>query len=93
MLNIDDVKLHLRVDGYDEDDLIEALMTAATAATANYLDLPLEQMTTTVPSPIKAATLLLVADLYENRSAQTERPLHHNEAYERLLQPYRTMTA
>ena len=93
MLDLDAVRLHLRVDATTEDDLIEGLMATATAAVASHLDLPIEQMTTTVPSPIKAAALLLVADLYENRSASTERPLHRNETYERLLQPYRVMTA
>lgn len=91
MLDLEDVKLHLRVDLSNDDDLIESIMTAATTATANYLDLPVSQMTTTVPSPIKFATLLMIADLYENRSAQTDRPLHRNETYERLLQPYRAM--
>lgn len=93
MLDIDEVKLHLRVDQSVDDDLIESIMTAATTATANYLDLPVDQMTTTVPSPIKFATMLMIADLYENRSAQTDRPLHRNETYERLLQPYRAMSA
>lgn len=35
----------------------------------------------------------MVADLFENRTEQTERPLHRNAAYERLLSPYRALTA
>ena len=38
MLDLDDVKLHLRVDATTEDDLIEGLMATATAAVASHLD-------------------------------------------------------
>lgn len=93
MLDLDDVKLHLRVDATTEDDLIEGLMATATAAVASHLDNSTLVLDTTAPAPVKAAALLLVADLYENRSASTERPLHRNDTFERLLQPYRVMTA
>ena len=93
MLDLDDVKLHLRVDGYAEDNLIEGLMATATAAVASHLDNSTLVLDTTAPAPIKAAALLLLTDLYENRSASTERPLHRNDTFERLLQPYRVMTA
>lgn len=93
MLDLDDVKQHLRVDQSLDDDLIEALMTAATTATANHLDNASLVLDTTAPAPIKAAATLLVADLYENRSAQTERPLFANTTFDRLLQPYRAMSA
>ena len=91
MLTLIETKAHLRVDGTDEDALIEALMSAATAASADYLNMPLDQLTSTVPSPIKAATLLMIAGLFEQREDQSERPLHHNTTYERLLNPYRAM--
>lgn len=91
MLTIAETKLYLRIDHTEEDGLIAALMQTATAAAADYLNMPLDQMTTTVPSPIKSAALLLVADLYENREAQTERQLYRNTTYERLLNPYRAM--
>ena len=93
MLDLDDVKLHLRVDATTEDDLIEGLMATATAAVASHLDNITLVLDTTAPAPVKAAALLLVADLYENRSASTERPLHRNATFEALLQPYRVMTA
>ena len=93
MLTLDQTKLHLRVDGDFEDDLIQSLMTAATAAVANHLDNPAIVLDNTAPAPIKSAALLLVADLYENRSAQVEKPLRSNETFDRLLQPYRVMVA
>lgn len=93
MLDLDDVKLHLRVDGYAEDNLIEGLMATAAAAVASHLDNSTVVLDAAAPAPVKAAAMLLVSDLYENRSLQIERPLHRNETFERLLQPYRALTA
>jgi len=93
MLTLEETKLHLRVDGIDDDPLIDSLIDAATAATGDYLDNPALVLDATAPAPIKAATLLLVADLYDNREAQTERPRYVNRTYERLLNPYRVFSA
>lgn len=87
MLTLAEAKLHCRVDGNDEDSLIESLIDAATVSIADYLNTP---TTAQFDSPaIKAAALLLVGDLYANREAQSERPLHKNPTFERLLAPYR----
>lgn len=91
MLTLEETKLHLRVDHDHEDSLIEALMLAATASSADYLNVPLEELDTTAPSPVKAATLMLVADLFENRESQSDRQFFKNPTYERLLNPYRVM--
>jgi hypothetical protein len=91
MLTFIEAKHPLRVDLDDDDTLINHLINAATTATSNYLDgMTLDA---TAPAPIKAAALLLLTDLYENRSASTERPLYRNDLFERLLQPYRVLTA
>ena len=91
MLTLTETKLHLRVDQADEDSLIQSLITTATTATADYLNMPVAMMTTTVPSPIKAAALLMVAGLYTNREDQSDRQLYRNDTYHRLLNPYRAM--
>ena len=89
MLDFAETKIYLRVDHNDEDMLIQMLMDTATAAAADYLNMPLEQMTTTVPSPIKSAAMLMVNDLYANREAQTDRQFYKNPTFENLLNPYR----
>lgn len=92
MLTLDQTKLHLRVDLGGDDALILALIAAATTATGDYIGrtTPLDD---TAPAPIKAAAMLLVGDLYANRESQVERKLYDNATYERLLNPYRAMTA
>lgn len=89
MLTLDETKLHLRVDSDDEDALIEALMTTATAACANFLNMDAADLVVAVPAPVKSAALLLVGALYENRESQGERPYNKNPAFEMLLAPYR----
>lgn len=89
MLTLPETKLHLRVDHDAEDGLIAALMATATAACANHLNMPLDQLTETVPQPIKSAALLLVGTLYEHRESQGDRQFHKNPAFEALLNPYR----
>lgn len=46
-------------------------------------------MASGVPEPIKAAILLVLGDLYHNRSGQTEKKLELNRSVQALLYPYR----
>ena len=89
MLTLAETKLHLRVDHDDEDVLIEALMETATAACADYLNMPAADLVVAVPAPIKSAALLLAGDLYANREAQGDRQFYKNPTFENLLNPYR----
>ena len=92
MLTLIETKAHLRVEGTDEDAVIQAMIDAATAATGDYLNFT-TALDITAAAPIKSATLLMVADLYENRERQSEQQLYTNRTYERLLNPYRVMEA
>ena len=92
MLTLEETKLHLRVDGDYDETLIRFLMLTATAAAADYLNVRLEDMTTSAPSPVKSAALLMVAGLYENREDVSDRQMYRNDTYYRLLNPYRAMT-
>ena len=89
MLTLPETKLHLRVDHSDEDALIEALMTTATAACADYLNMAAADLVVAVPAPVKSAALLLVGDLYSSREAVGERQFYKNPTFENLLNPYR----
>ena len=93
MLTLNETKQHLRVDITDDDVLITSLIAAATTATGNYLDNAALVLDSEAPAPVKSAALLLVADLYENRTSQVERALYKNSTYESLLTPYRVLTA
>lgn len=88
MITLTEAKAHLRVTGTDDDTEIGAMIETAEAHVENFLGIP---VTGTVPAPIKSAALLMVADLYENREAQTDRPLTENKTFALLLNPYRTM--
>jgi uncharacterized phage protein (predicted DNA packaging) len=92
MLTLDETKLHLRVSHDDEDELIQAMMLAARYASADYLNVEFESLNDESPSPIKAATLLMVGDLYENRESQSDRPFNRNPTYQNLLNPYRAVS-
>lgn len=89
LLDLDTTKLHLRVTHDDEDTLITALIATATAAAADYLNMPIESVDSTVPSPIKSAALLLIGSLYNDRESQGDRPYNKNPTFEMLLQPYK----
>ena len=89
MLTLPETKLHLRVDHNDEDALIGALMTTATAACADFLNMEAADLVVAVPAPIKSAALLLVGTLYEQRESQGDRPYNRNPTFEALLNPYR----
>ncbi len=89
MLTLAETKLHLRVDADDEDALIEALMATATAACADFLNMPAADLVVAVPAPVKSAALLLVGTLYEHRESQGDRPYNKNPTFEALLTPYK----
>ena len=87
-MNLIDVKQHLRVMHDLEDTLIQMYVDAAVRHIEEYLgdDLP-----DPMPEDIQCAVLLLTGDLYVNRERQIDRPIHHNTAYQLLLNPYRSM--
>lgn len=87
MTTLAEAKTHLRVMHNEDDQFIERLIDAAEGHVGVYLgdDLP-----DPMPTPIQAAVLLLVGDLYENRTRQADRVLYENSAYSLLLAPYRS---
>lgn len=75
MLDLDRVKLHLRVDGDDEDAVIEGYVEAAKAHVAMHCDRVLVEAAPSGPEEmaltpdVEQAILLLVGHWYANREA------------------------
>lgn len=87
-VTLEEAKLHMRVDHDEEDGYIMGLVAAAETHVANFLG---DRLPDPMPTPIKAAVLLLVGDLYEHRERQGDRTLTEGTAYSMLLAPYRSM--
>lgn len=75
MLDLDRVKLHLRVDGSEEDAVISGYVEAAKAHVAMHCDRELVDTVPTGPEQmaftpdVEQAVLLLVGHWYANREA------------------------
>ncbi|UNM96295.1 head-tail connector protein [Ignatzschineria rhizosphaerae] len=89
IIDLDKAKEFLRVDHDDEDSLIQDMIDSAAAYTLEYLNW--EEEREEYPAPVISATLLMLGDLYENRTAQAPVQLFNNKSYNRLLSPYRMM--
>lgn len=90
IITLAEAKLHLKAATSDsspdpDNDLINIYIGAAEKFITNYLDREV------IPrnDAIKAAALLIVADLYENREGASKDELKENPAVVRLLYPYR----
>ena len=90
-VSITEAKLHLRVTSTDEDALINVYISAVTDNIKSYLnrDIPVDNLNN-VPASIKAAALLMIGDLYENRESQIiGQSIIENAAAKNLLYPHR----
>ena len=90
ILDVDDVKNHLRIEEDEEDELIESLIQQAQAAAENFCRVSFETAYETVPAPVRLAVLLMVSHYYENRD-NPDRQIYitMRMAFENLLYPYR----
>jgi hypothetical protein len=91
-VTLDEALTHIRQDAGIEDAAVQAMIDAATVAAWDYLGVDLSD---DIPAPVRAAILLQVGDLYENREAGgqgTHLQYFVNPTYERLLNPYRAMS-
>ena len=80
-----EAKLHSRIDQADEDTLITGLVAAANAYVQQAIGLETVPEGYT-PSPMaKSAALLVFADLYEHREAQSATPLTPNKTLDSLI--------
>lgn len=86
LITLDEAKDHLRVTDCHEDDLITIYIGAA----QDYIGKFLNDEDFPNAFSIKAAALLIVGDLYQNREASiTGTIVSDNPTVQRLLYPYR----
>ena len=91
-ITLSEAKAHLRVDQSDEDSLIQIYIDASVNWIENFINQRIPgwyESPTYVPSAIKAAGLLIVGGLYENRESHGAQEVKENPAVSSLLQPYR----
>ena len=81
VITLSEAKSHLRVTNNTEDTAIQLYIDAAGEYIARFLNTPNFAHT----ANIKAAALLLVGDLFENRQAGSEKDIKENPAVMRLL--------
>ena len=72
MLNLQETKEFLRVDGDDEDTLISSLIITAKALVEEVIRSKLEDFSE-VPEPIKQAMLIVVSTIYEERQISKDK--------------------
>ena len=92
IVTLAEAKLHLRVDGADEDTLLQTYLDAAEAAAAQYLnralyasDVGTDTTGLVMTKDIKVAVLLQVGAFYADREDMIEMPTGSRV----LLNPYR----
>ena len=87
ILEVDEVKTHLRIEDDEEDDYIETLIKQAQAAAEDFCRVSFEDST---PEPVRLAVMLMVSHYYENRD-NPDRAVYGTMriAFENLLYPYR----
>lgn len=93
IVTLAEAKLHCRVDTAAEDDLLATYMDAASVYIRNFLNQEIptnDDSPATYPATIKAAALLIIAGLYEQRSDKIVGTISEdNPAVMNLLYPYR----
>lgn len=87
---IEMIKKHMRVDHSHEDDLIRTYFFSALEWVERYTQRCFSPITAEgLPPSVFSAVMLIVADLYENREAQQDKPLSTNKNVLMFLHPLR----
>lgn len=86
MLELDEVKLYLRIDGDEEDALIKALIAVSVDLCEGILRYPLTDFDV-VPELVQNAVLFSIASMYEKREGEGFKTTL--DVIKSLLSPYR----
>ena len=93
-VTLEEAKKQCNVDHDDDDTLLQRLVLDGTAIVADYLKIS-EDLYDVLGSPsgvpyvIRAATLLVIGALYENREGNADGPQPLSQAVKDLLHRYR----
>lgn len=79
------LKQHIEYDGDDRDEQITFYAQSALDYCLKWCDEPAWKAPEDIPHPVKSATLLVLGDMFEHRTSQSEIQLYENKAAERLL--------
>lgn len=90
LITLEEAKLHTRIDHDDEDALLQVMIAAATAYVAQATGRA--DLDAAPPPMAKQAALLVFADLYGNREAQTGSVMASNKIADALLAMCRDYT-
>ena len=90
LVTLEEMKQHLRILHDFDDVTIQIYLDSAEQHIKNFLGVEDWEKVADAPAPIKAAILLLAADLYLNRTMQADNALNNNRAFDLLLNPYIT---
>lgn len=93
-LELSEVKNHLRILHARDDSYIQLLTKAALESVENFIDRPFLDVFDEfgdIPASLKAAALLMVGDMYSNRSDVVGTIVAVNPTTQRLMLPYRKM--
>lgn len=89
VVSLKEVKAHLRLDSLEEDDYLNSLILVAIDYVEQYLGKSLGDLHPRyLPASIRHSILLMVADLYENRTTST---IPNHTLFQSLLAPYRAV--
>lgn len=92
MVDIQYVKRHLRIDGCDEDDLLESYIIAASESVTKYLNMDEGDLLDEygyVPHAIRNAICMIVGSMYRDREATGERGVNINPIFLSMLRPFK----
>jgi uncharacterized phage protein (predicted DNA packaging) len=86
IVSLEEAKLYLRIDGNEEDALIEGFIRTAEELCQNILRFPISDLIT-IPETLKQAVLFGVVSLYEKREDADMKSTI--DVMIRLIAPYR----
>lgn len=88
IVELEDMKVHLKIEYDDEDDLLEGFIRQSQAMAEDYCGTSFTALN--APEPVRLAVMLMVSYLYENRDSP-DRTVYTTTriAFENLLYPYR----